>query len=78
MCKDKKTFSILVIEMEDYDEKTMHPHLFSMLSGPQLHATHPSTACLLYFKSIAFISIEHAFHEVIYHILQSNISYIAK
>ena len=44
----------------------------------QLHAFYPSTACLLYFKSIAFISIEHAFHEVIYHILLSNISYIAE
>ncbi len=71
--------------MEDYDEKTVHPHLFSMLSGlnstafiRQLHAFYPSTACLLYFKSIAFISIEDAFHEVIYHILQSNISYIAE
>ena len=44
----------------------------------QQHCFYPSTACLLSFKSIAFISIEHAFHEVIYHILQSNISYIAE
>ena len=44
----------------------------------QQHVFHRSTACLLSFKSIAFISIEHAFHEVIYHILQSNISYIAE
>ena len=44
----------------------------------QLHAFYTSKACLLYFNSIAFISLEHAFHEVIYHILQSNISYIAK
>ena len=44
----------------------------------QLHAFYPSKACLLSFKSIAFISLEHAFHEVIYHILQSNISYIAE
>ena len=44
----------------------------------QQHVFYPSTACLLYFKSIAFISIEDAFHEVIYHILQSNISYIAE
>ena len=44
----------------------------------QLHAFHTSKACLLSFKSIAFISLEHAFHEVIYHILQSNISYIGE
>lgn len=35
----------------------------------QQHGFYPSKACLLSFKSIAFISIEHAFHEVIYHIL---------
>lgn len=70
--------------MEDNDEKTVHPHLFSMLLGlnctafiRQLHAFYTSKACLLSFKSIAFISIEHAFNEVIYHILPSNISYIA-
>ena len=44
----------------------------------QWHSSNTSTACLSSFKSIAFISIEHAFHEVIYHILQSNISYIAE
>ena len=44
----------------------------------QKHVVYPSKACLLSFKSIAFISIEHAFKEVIYHILQSNISYIAE
>ena len=71
--------------MEDYDEKTVHPHLFSMLPGLncmplilQQHAFYTSKAWLLSFNSIAFISLEHAFHEVIYHILQSNISYIAK
>jgi hypothetical protein len=63
MCKDKKTFSIFVIKMEDYDEKTMHPHLFSMLSGPQLHAIHPSIACLLSFKSMSFMLQKHSFHK---------------
>jgi hypothetical protein len=62
MCKDKKTFSILVIKMEDYDEKTMHPHLFSMLPGPQLHCFHTSTARLLSFNSMPFILQQHVFY----------------
>ena len=44
----------------------------------QQHVFYTSKACLLSFKSIAFISLEHAFHEVIYHILQSNILYIGE
>ena len=52
--------------------------LNSIASIRQRHAFYPSKACLLSFKSIAFISQEHTFDKVIYHILQSNISYITE